>query len=88
LKGEEIPLHCRILALADSFDAMTNDRPYRKALSKYKAVEELRKNAGTQFDPHLTEIFVRLVAGFPELAACAFERTSPAVGTVLNKDNS
>lgn len=88
LKGEEIPLHCRILALADSFDAMTNDRPYRKALSKHKAVEELRKNAGTQFDPHLTEIFVRLVAGFPELAACAFERTSPAVGTVRNKDNS
>lgn len=60
LKGEEIPLECRILAVADAYDAMTTDRPYRKGLSKEKALEELVRCAGTQFDPYLVEIFVRM----------------------------
>ncbi|MGE5583574.1 MAG: HD domain-containing phosphohydrolase, partial [Bacillota bacterium] len=53
LKGEKIPLECRILAIADAYDAMTNDRPYRKALTKEEALSELRKWAGIQFDPEL-----------------------------------
>ena len=61
LAGEEIPLACRILALADAFDAMTNDRPYRKAMSYQKAIDEMRKCAGTQFDPVLTESFIAML---------------------------
>ena len=58
LKGEEIPLLSRILAVADAFDAMTEDRVYRKAMSMEAAVEEIRKNSGTQFDPNVAEIFL------------------------------
>jgi len=58
LKGEEMPLECRILAIADAFDAMTNDRPYRSALTVEAALEELKRRAGTQFDPRLVEIFI------------------------------
>lgn len=59
LKGEEIPLECRILAIADAYDAMTSDRPYRKALSHSDAVAELKKGAGTQFDPGLVGKFLK-----------------------------
>lgn len=58
LSGEEIPLLSRIIALTDSYDAMTQDRPYRKAMSKEKAIEEIRKNAGGQFDPGIAEVFI------------------------------
>ena len=51
LRGEEIPLPSRILLVADAFDAMTSDRPYRRALSREEAVAELRRSAGRQFDP-------------------------------------
>ncbi|MDH7497385.1 MAG: HD-GYP domain-containing protein, partial [Syntrophomonadaceae bacterium] len=61
LKGEEIPVECRILAIADAWDAMTSDRPYRKAMPRHLALEELRRCAGTQFDPELVEHFIRLV---------------------------
>ena len=61
LKGEEIPLLSRILAVADAFDAMTEDRVYRKAMSKKEAIEEIRKNAGSQFDPEIAKIFVELM---------------------------
>lgn len=61
--GKEIPLECRILAIADAYDAMTSDRPYRKAWSQEEAVLELRSCAGTQFDPELVELFVRIQAG-------------------------
>jgi diguanylate cyclase (GGDEF)-like protein/PAS domain S-box-containing protein len=60
LQGEEIPLPCRILAIADAFDAMTKDRPYRGAMSHESAVRELEDKAGTQFDPELVDLFVGL----------------------------
>lgn len=60
LKGEEIPLFARIFCIADSFDAMISDRPYRRAMRPEKAVDEMRRNGGHQFDPHLVEIFARL----------------------------
>ncbi len=59
LKGEGIPLSARIIAVADSFDAMTTDRPYRKALSAETAFEELKRCAGKQFDPPIVEAFFR-----------------------------
>lgn len=62
LKGHEIPLQARIITLADAFDAMTSDRPYRKALSQQTAINELVHNAGTQFDPQLVEEFLRMLS--------------------------
>ncbi len=59
MKGEKIPLGARILAVADAYEAMVSDRPYRKALSQEEAKEELKKNAGTQFDPQVVEAFLR-----------------------------
>jgi len=61
LAGENIPLECRILAIADAYDAMTSDRPYRKAMSHEDAVNELRRCAGTQFDPNLVELFIATI---------------------------
>jgi diguanylate cyclase (GGDEF)-like protein/PAS domain S-box-containing protein len=61
LQGREIPLECRILAIADAFDVMTSDRPYQNAISPSEAVEELRRCSGTQFDPDLVEEFIRIL---------------------------
>ncbi|MFZ5633581.1 MAG: HD domain-containing phosphohydrolase [Bacillota bacterium] len=61
MKGEQIPVLSRILAVADAFDAMTSDRSYRKAYPPEKAVDELKKNAGTQFDPEIVDIFIDLL---------------------------
>jgi putative nucleotidyltransferase with HDIG domain len=58
LKGEDIPVGSRIFAVADTLDAMISDRPYRKALPISVAREEIRKNAGTQFDPRVVAVFL------------------------------
>ena len=63
LAGEAIPLISRIISIADSFDAMIDNRPYKKALTKDEALAEIEKNAGTQFDPELAMIFLRLMRG-------------------------
>lgn len=60
LKGRDIPLNARIICIADAWDAMRSDRPYRNALSVNRVVGELRENAGTQFDPELAELALRL----------------------------
>jgi HD-GYP domain-containing protein (c-di-GMP phosphodiesterase class II) len=59
LKGEAIPLTARIIAVADAFDAMVADRPYKKGFSPAEALVELRRCAGTQFDPKVVEVFSR-----------------------------
>lgn len=58
LKGNEIPLECRILSIADAYDAMTNDRPYRKAMTSEEAIMELKRCSGTQFDPKLIDLLL------------------------------
>ena len=58
LQGEAIPLESRIILIADTFDAMTSDRPYRKALPAERAMAELKKCAGTQFDPNLVDVLL------------------------------
>ena len=62
LKGEEIPLPGRIIAIADTYDAMTSTRSYRKALEHEVAISEIKRCAGTQFDPNLANLFVSLAS--------------------------
>ncbi|MHB9111570.1 MAG: HD domain-containing phosphohydrolase [Thermoleophilia bacterium] len=61
LAGQDIPLGARIIGIADAYEAMTSDRPYRKALSTDAALDELRRCSGTQFDSELVDAFVELV---------------------------
>jgi putative two-component system response regulator len=61
LRAEQIPLGARIVAIVDAYDAMTTDRPYRRALSRPRSLQRLRAGAGAQWDPDLTSIFVELV---------------------------
>jgi len=61
LSGENIPLESRIIAVADAFEAMTAERPYKKALSLKEAIQEIEKNKGTQFDPFLAEIMIGII---------------------------
>ncbi|MDQ4144195.1 MAG: HD domain-containing protein [Actinomycetota bacterium] len=60
LAGADIPVGARIVAVCDAFDAMTSDRPYRKAMSVSEACSELRRNSGSQFDPECVELLVRV----------------------------
>lgn len=60
LKGNSIPLVALIISVADAFDAMTTDRPYRKGLSKKEAIEEIRRGSGRQFDPQIASALVEL----------------------------
>jgi diguanylate cyclase len=61
LKGKDIPLLSRILAIVDAYDAMINDRIYRKARNREEVIAELYKNAGTQFDPEITKVFCSII---------------------------
>ncbi len=61
ISGEEIPLISRIIMVADSWDAMRSDRPYRKGLSKEKATEEILKHSGAQFDPNIAKVFIKML---------------------------
>ncbi|MBU1234282.1 MAG: response regulator [Proteobacteria bacterium] len=70
LVGEAIPLYSRIIAVADSYDAMTSDRPYRKSMNYRDALAEIEKNAGRQFDPVLAEKFVELMEGCHDEKPC------------------
>ncbi len=61
MKGKDIPLGSRIIALADAYDAMSSNRPYRKALSYDECVGEIKKYSGKQFDPELSDVFLELL---------------------------
>ncbi|MGH2356564.1 MAG: HD-GYP domain-containing protein, partial [Candidatus Limnocylindria bacterium] len=62
LRGSEIPLGARIVAVADAYHAMVHDRPYKDALTHEHALDELRRGAGTQFDPQVVEAFCAIYA--------------------------
>lgn len=66
LKEDQIPLECRILALADAYDAMTSDRPYRAAISSEEALKEIDRYAGSQFDPLLARKFIEIIKNSPD----------------------
>jgi hypothetical protein len=67
LAGENIPVEARIFTVVDAYDAMTQDRPYRNAMTHEEAMDELRANAGTQFDPDVVAAFEHLVHARPDL---------------------
>lgn len=62
LRGNKIPLLSRIITVVDAYDAMTNDRPYRKAMEPSEALENIKKNSGTQFDPKIAKIFIDIMS--------------------------
>ncbi len=61
LKGEAIPFFARIIAIIDAYEALVSDRVYRKGISREAALREIERHAGTQFDPHLTKIFIEIM---------------------------
>lgn len=61
LRGEQIPIESRIIAVVDAYDAMTSERPYRRMLTNEEAIEELKANSGTQFDPLIVRTFIELL---------------------------
>ena len=73
LKGYDIPLMSRIILIADAYDAMTSDRPYRRALSHEAALKEIQKHSGTQFDPAVATAFMQ-VFGNRDTAAAALKQ--------------
>ncbi len=77
LAGAAIPIGARVIMLADTMDAMTTDRPYRRSLTFERVVEELRRFSGQQFDPHLVEVVVRSAA-IKELVAARLRRDQTA----------
>ncbi|HYB20346.1 MAG TPA: HD domain-containing phosphohydrolase [Thermodesulfobacteriota bacterium] len=68
LKAEDIPLISRIISIVDAYDAMTYGRPYKEALEQQEALAEIKKGAGSQFDPQIVEMFLNLVGGNEEIA--------------------
>ncbi len=62
LRGEEIPIQARIIAIADSFDAMTSERSYRKPLAFDIAIQEIQKCSGSQFDPKIVDVFIEIIS--------------------------
>ena len=96
LRAAEIPLGARIVAIADAYDAMINDRPYRRAMSHEAAIAELRQHAGTQFDPELVTLFCDLfgsAAPVPDPAVLALtaprhvreRRSATSGGSAVNR---
>jgi HD-GYP domain-containing protein (c-di-GMP phosphodiesterase class II) len=81
LRANEIPLGARIVAVADAYDAMVHDRPYKRAMTHDQAIVELRRHAGTQFDPEIVELFCDLFAETapePDLTVSAIAAASAA----------
>jgi HD-GYP domain-containing protein (c-di-GMP phosphodiesterase class II) len=69
LAAEQIPLEARVFSVVDAYDAMTSDRPYRRAMRHMDAMREISVNSGTQFDPAIVHEFQRLMGSRPELHA-------------------
>lgn len=88
LKGENIPIECRILSIIDAYDAMTNDRPYRKAMSQQEAISELKECAGIQFDPLLVFEFIRALEALKIYVACSVKDAMLNIKQTYIGDNS
>ena len=87
LKGEGIPFMARMISIADSFDAMTSDRPYRKGMTREKALKEIEKGSGTQFDPRLVQQFLAMMYRC-EASECPNQSNCEVFKRILNEDIS
>ena len=95
LKGREISIGARIICVVEAYFAMITDRPYRRAISREDAMREIKMNAGKQFDPEITEVFLSIIAeGWSEMAArksvLIFERESSIAAMIklsMTRDN-
>ncbi|HBS91481.1 MAG TPA: hypothetical protein DEA51_03305 [Erysipelotrichaceae bacterium] len=85
IKGENIPFSARCIAIADAFDAITSDRHYKTYLSVEYAVDEIERNAGTQFDPNLAAIFVQLLREGKMIIEPSRSNVSNATSTAINQ---
>ncbi|GED67250.1 two-component system response regulator [Brevibacillus reuszeri] len=74
LKGEEIPLAGRIVALADFYDALTNERPYKRAWTRQEAIAEIKKQRGAHFDPMIVDVFLEIVGEDEQFSTAEEER--------------
>src|SRR6187455_840704 len=89
LRANEIPLGARIVAIADAYDAMTHDRPYKRAMSHDQAIAELRRHAGTQFDPELVALFCDLYtnrAPTPDPTILAITNPQPQPTQIIRRE--
>jgi putative nucleotidyltransferase with HDIG domain len=82
-QGEEIPVAARVVFCCDAYSAMTTDRPYRRAMSRNAALEELRRNSGTQFESQVVEAMERVVG---DIESTADEPHTDALGAVFARD--
>ena len=82
--GEEIPIEARIIAVADVYDSLTSDRPYRKAMAPLRGARDIIKGSGTEFDPNVVDAFVgrsaRAGSKFPRSSSRFGRHALPAVG--------
>ncbi|MCI8372661.1 MAG: diguanylate cyclase [Lachnospiraceae bacterium] len=85
LKGEEIPIYARVIAVADAYDAMTSNRVYRKKLSNKVVIDELKKGLGTQFDPKIGGIFVDILTRSEGTESDNSEEKEERMPEILNK---
>ena len=85
LAGENIPLQSRIILTADAFEAMTSDRPYRKAPGRDFALAELDRHAGTQFDPQIVQAFTRTIQSTSFPVAHSTDDRAPAAPSVADQ---
>jgi putative nucleotidyltransferase with HDIG domain len=82
LRGEEIPAGARALAIADCYDAMTSDRPYRRAMGHTAAITMMSQRRGTMFDPQMTDVFFQIVQGLRPVSANARPAVRPPASRV------
>ena len=68
LKGQQIPLQSRIIAVADAYDAMVSFRPYKESLTREEALAEIMRCSGTQFDPQIAKVFVKVMKDWNQVA--------------------
>ena len=78
VSGYDIPLGSRLIAVADTYDAMTTDRPYRSALSHQVAIDEIRRNSGTQFDPAAVDALLKAIGEPIEVPSCVVQNMKPS----------
>ncbi len=67
MKGDKIPIVARVFAIADAYEVMVNDRPYKACMNKKQALNEIKSKSGSQFDPNIADIFIKIMENEEQL---------------------